>query len=462
MARGGPPWGAARAWNLPNWDIDHTYEGLQINQAPNITVGGGIYITLYGRLFTTIDLITVGFSESVTSKVMHIRPQRKTGGEMDKLNEDITYIGDNSPSQGLNIQSGGSAKRLTLRDGRMGALGGIPQRLVAQGMDFNGYILIGTVYGYSYGALFESCRCSLISNFGWVLDGANSISLTATTGVSYANGTITLTLATISNTDYWSVVPGMILMLAGTASDAAGISFTGDAGALMVLGLRQDTSVGTPPNYIYIDTDGPASLPSWATGMVAQMKVGPVEFRKCTGPDVVTLASDASDNGQPYFQYYRYIIKGNTNYPYSTAWTFYPAGLLTQVLVNVSVAHPTGGATLVLTFRTYTVTRSAIAADTPGYTVITIDLTTLGLRTINTAGFNKLGSDALTIAGASQSALGLNRMTYVCSATITAAASVSPTVSLVVETDCGIARRNPVKVFGGQTGTVLDLQGTPQ
>ena len=162
---GGDPCGVARAWvigggNDSLWNIDHTYEGLQINLPPNTT--GSKYWTVTGRKVTTIDIKGCGPSESIAQDVHHVRPEWKTAGELDKMVYQVTYEQSRSPGIGLNVQSA-CPRILNILGGEIDSLIGLGQKTYARGVNITTAFQPGCQYGANSSAVFESCRIPFVS-----------------------------------------------------------------------------------------------------------------------------------------------------------------------------------------------------------------------------------------------------------------------------------------------------------
>ena len=457
---GGLNVGAARAWLLgPNWDATHIYEGLIVGLAPTATVN--TYVQFSIRKTITKDWVGPGFSETIAQEVIHIRAKFKTFGETDKLVERITYY---SPDTTISLGCQSTCpKQYNMIGGRLGSLTGWGQNLFASGVTFNGAVTPTCDYGFSYGGIFENCRIVGGGLVGGVIDGAGFGLTIDGTNAAYANGVITLNLSALAGSGLltqWNLVPGVILMLIGTASDTSTLEFTGDYCALLVFSLTADST------NMYVNTNGPATLPTWATGTIVPLKVGPVTFRNCSGPDSIRNASSATDNTQPYYQWIHNVIMGNTANPYATSLEFSINGLFTSFECDVVIPHPTSGATLSITFRAYTISPTAITAD---YVTIVINSGVAGKRTINTIAFTgAAGTDSVTIGsgGASVQPLPINHQLLIAIGAVTAAGATSPLIKTIIQTDCGISRKQiPPQNFGVHaliSSVVLPMQGQQQ
>ena len=464
--------GLPRVWLLgPAWDATHIYEGLITGLAFNPPVGAYTgFVTFNIKKTVTIDWVGPGFSESVAQEVIHVRAKFKTVGETDKLVSRITYY-DPDTSLGTGCQSC-CPRNYIMIGGRMGGLTGWGQNLFASGVTFNGAVTPDNFYGLSYGATFENCRIvgGGITN---VLDGGNRLPIDGT-NVTYTNGVLSLNIAAMSGAGtltQWSAVPGMIMMLEGTASDSSVLGFTGDYGALLVLSVTVDNPAS--PTVILIATNGPPALTgSWKTGFLRKLTVGPISLRNCQGPDQIRNASAATDAGQPYYQWFRNVIMGNTNNPYQTALQFGINGLFVSFECDVTVPHPTSNATVTLIYKGYTFSPTAITLDA---ITIVINISIAGKRTINLSAFtgNQSG-DSVAVQSISGGAgivqpLPLNHMLATGTGTITApaapSAGASPVVKITAQTDCGISRQQiPPQQFGQNqiSNIVLPMQGQQQ
>ena len=516
-----PTWacGAARATVLPGWDCEHIYEGLQVNTSFSANSPNGNYVTLgAAKSIVTIDWVGTGASETLSSNIVHIRPKFKTTGETDKQVETITWTDPDCPMVSISLQSA-CPKNLNITGGRIYGIVGCSQKLSVRGTELLQYADLGMTYGCNYSVSFDGCRIYNATSASGIFDLANQITIDGST-ISYANGTFTVALATISfNINQASLVPGMVIMLEAVASDTAVINMTADYGALLVMGVRQQNPVpaattsstpntvvstgsvtftvpsgltiptgqpliaqasgggmaGTVTSYsgttlvmnvtnssgsgtgltpwvitfsvgwLYIDTNGPTALPGWCSNARANIvRVGTVEYKNCTGNGFIRSYSDAAARGKNLLEWYRQIIVGTTAYPYAASVNTQIQGVLTSVEVNVSVVHPTSNATLGITIFTYVVTQGpggAVTADPSGYTGISIDLTTLGKRVITPTSFvGKQPNDNVAVGGVTSPTLPLNRLTFLLEYVITAPASTSPMIELIVETDTGLVK----------------------
>ena len=457
---GGFNCGAARVWVLgSHWDATQIYEGLIVGLSPTATTN--TYVTFAIRKTITIDWVGVGFSETVSQSVTHIRAKRKTVGETDKLVGEINEY-DCDTSVGIGCQSA-CPRQYNIYGGRYGAVTGWGQKFYASGATFNGAVTPGTTYGLSYGGILDNCRV-VGGGIGSVLDGAGTVLTIDGTNATYANGIITLNVGPLEAGEVisgWAVIPGMILMLAGTATDTASLPFTGDNGALLVLTVTWNGST-----QIFINTNGPAALPSWAVGTVRKLTVGPVTLRNCSGPDDIRNASDATDNGKPYYQWYHNVIMGNTTNPYATSVEFDVSGALVSFECDVVIAHPTSSATINIVFRAYIVTPSSI---TPNWITVNINIGVAGKRTITTTSFTgAAGTDSVTIGSGSASVQPLpsNEIVTVATGNITTPGATSPLIKVTMQSDTGISRKQiPPQNFGVQSlisAVVLPMQGQQQ
>ena len=445
--------GAARATVMPNWDYEHIYEKIQVNTAFSPNSPNGNYLTFgAAKSITTIDWVGVGVSETMCSSVVHIRPRFKTPGETDKMVETITWTDPDCPTVVIGLQSP-CPKNMNISGGRLYGIAGCSQNLTVRGTELLQYALMAFPFGCNYSVSFDACRIyNATDDAAGIFDAGSQINIDGSI-ISYASGTFTINLGTITfNIGTWSLVPGMVIMLEGTASDTGLIQMTADYGALLVMGVRQDSP--TSPSFLYIDTNGPTALPGWSNNKAYIIRVGTVEYKNCTGNGAIRSYSDAAARGKNLLEWYRQIIVGTTIYPYATNVNVGLFGVLTSVQVNVSVPHPTGSSTIVLTIRTALVTQgpSGTITTDSGYTVITIDITTLGHRVITpTAFINKASADSITVGGVSSPTLPPNRLVYAMAYTVTAPSTTSPMIELIVETDTGIVKkpRNTISNFAG-------------
>ena len=376
--------------------------------------------------------------------------------------EEITdYEPIDSNGVGIGAQSA-TPKRRNFFGGKIGQLVGWGQRIHAVGTNFQGGVVAGCTYGLSYGGSFIDCLISQ-GNIGTsVLDGAAAPLTIDGTNATYANGIITLNVTPLEAGEListWNTVPGMVLMLEGTPGSGT-LAFTGDYGALLVFSLTWNGST-----QIYYNTNGPAALPAWATGVVRKLTVGAVKLINCGGPELIRNASDATDNGKAYYEFYRNVIMGNTTNPYATSLEFGINGVFESFECDVAIAHPTSGATLAIQFRAYIITPSTLTAD---FVNITINIGVAGKRVINTTSFiGAQGTDSVSIGagGASVQPIPTGHMLLLGTGTITAPGATSPVITVVTKTNCGISRKQiPMQNYGAAliSSVVLPMQGQQQ
>ena len=443
----GFPCGAARIFILDysitglisKWDIRHTYRNVVVNLPPNNAPPGN-YSSMTGNQITLKNWRGTGLSPTTLN---YFRVEDSTeciGGEFDKMIFHAEYVRMNSPNVGLNIQS--AAPRVLIVDGGyIRGIGGSGQRLYVRGTTITTFVDAGCIYGLTGRSTYESCIIGSSQSFGSVLDGALLWPIDGTIITYDGNGVITLHLtatggpAAVVN---WSIVPGMVVALQAIGSDSSTM-FPGNIGVGIVMSVTTDSQ--TSPTVLHFNTTLPFStLPSWASRSLYQFHAGPTEMRDCTGNDQARMASDAKDAGKLYYNWHRINLAGNTALPYATTLQTGLTGALISVSCNVLSAHPTSGATLVITFNTYDSSNSFLT-DTGG-TVVTFNIGVPGNRVVNLAGFSgKAGTDALTVGGAAATALAPNRITWIYNAAITAAGSTWTDVELIVETDNGMARK---------------------
>jgi hypothetical protein len=440
--------GKARVWRMRSnhgitWDVEHTYVGLEIRNAPKTTVS---YISALGRQITYEDCTLPGLSQTVAHRVVMRGGALTAGNEPDKLVDQCVYDGVDIKT-GLNFQSS-SINSASLRDCYLDGI-----LLVGQVKSFHAlncdiaHLAEGGVFGLNLETTLENCLVrrmdAPIRNFGpetlsTRVDGKS---------VKFANGKFVI-LKGFNEQLYWNAVPGAALNLRATTG-----GFSGDLGTGYITSMTDDAT------HMYWETTLRFDLlPAWADGYVRIQKAGRIRLVNCTGCTSVTMASAAAAVGKEPWEYRRYLFLGVADQTGNFAGC---DGILTKVTINVIQAGPPGvpGARLALT--QYGAVTADGMADPQTY-IITIDISVAGKRQFSIDALTgKQEHDAVTVAGVAQSALPSNRhcwnvLTWVYSGFVPSSytARELPIIEVILEFDAG-SFRNGIPMTVGSNGKAI-------
>ena len=206
--------GAARAWSMVNtvsansdfnaWDGKFTFKGLQVNRPPGMSFSQP-YWTLNKRDIVTENHTGVGFSETNGKSFYHTNPTFYSGGEIDKLVDQINYNNPHGPTVGLGAQSS-NPTRMIVTGGIIGSMVGFGRQSTVRGTRIT-LVQPGAQFGFSSNAVFEECDIynTPEGSLGFVLDGAVTATIDGTNVYWAAAGTFvgsistnTLTLTSVS------------------------------------------------------------------------------------------------------------------------------------------------------------------------------------------------------------------------------------------------------------------------
>jgi hypothetical protein len=391
------PCGRARIWQLNTtgwpwaspvtWDIDHTYEEMTVNPAPN---AGSVYQIFTGRQIRTIKWTGVGPSESVAFNVEHHSPRFTTQAEPDKLVRNISYDSmDYTCGQRLAFQSS-SIDMVTIRDSYItGSL--VPGNVKHIAVD---NCVMDSIAGSSTQGLGRSRTVRNSRIFGSAsinTDLYNAGPLLTVDGinVAYANGTFTI-LKSSNMQQTWNCVIGQTVFLTSN-TDIYSQNVFSDVGAGIVVALREDAT------HVYIDTSLQfATLPSWFQ-KVGILREGAIRFENCVGCDPVDLASEAARRGKNPREYYRYRFVGK--FAQGGGW-FYHKGILTGLKCNVRQVSPAAGTTLKITCNVFD--QTTLVANNP--IEFDFNCNIAGERVITQAAYTgKQTGDAISLNSVTQS-----------------------------------------------------------
>ena len=456
--------GVAQMYVLgPNWNTNITLQGIQVNSSPNIPPGQQNYMTAQGKFFHSVDYVGVGFSESVSANIVHDNPTTFTGGEVDKLNQFITYNNWTSPNFVLSLQSASSADVLVINGGSFGGIVGSAKKLTVRGSRMNSLFGVGSQYGLNTSATYDSCELFVNSGYGTLMDsttiptGVGGVSIDGT-AVTYLNGTIKVDTSMLvgggASVYQWAAIPGMHVNL--EAAGTYGGVFSNNLGAGIVLSETFDG------RYLIINTNLPfATLPVWASGNIYLFHNNAVTVSNCTGSDVIRAMSDAASQGKRYFEYNKYMFAGIGSV--NPALAISGGCDIKEVDVNVLSASAASSPHMVITFNT--ISNSAFTADSGG-TIVTINLALSGKRTITQGVFGgQQSGDTITVGGVtSTTGLPTGRISGSSSASFTifpqaATNRQSAYTELEFNTDCGIVRRVINPNFDNSTNITIPTQG---
>jgi hypothetical protein len=390
------PGGKARIWQLNTtgwswaspvtWDIDHTYEELTVNPAPN---AGSVYTMLTGRQLKTINWTGVGPSESVAFNVEHHSPRFTTQAEPDKLVRNISYNSmDYTCGQRLAFQSS-SIDVVTIRDSYItGSLApGNAKHVVVDNCVIDS-IAASSTQGMGRTRTVRNSRIFGSGPVNFNLFDAGQLLTVDGTNVAYANGTFAI-LKSSSMQQQWNCVIGQVIFLTSN-TDVYSQNVYSDIGSGVVMALREDATK------LYIDTTLQfTTLPSWFQ-KVGILREGAIRFENCTGCDPVDLASEAARRGQNAREYYRYRFMGK--FDQGGGW-FYHKGLLTSLKCNVRQVSPAAGTTLKISCNVFD--RATLAAS--GELDFLFNVNVAGERVITTTAYTGAQSgDSITLNSAAQ------------------------------------------------------------
>lgn len=445
------PAGAARVWLLKNnggagailwdWNIEHIYEGLQVNEATGETNGQG-YITNSGKYIEWRNSNIPGISPSVTSISKFVGCKfslSPLGSQPDKL-IDTCILEGNEVSGNLQFTAGTNT-------------------LIATGNLFGGFFAPGAktniCNGNTIGALTPGSKngisTSCVLNGGTVLNYTSEHFASGTSfvvgsgGIAYANG-----LFTFPWTNLVPAIPGMIMNWGQTSS-----LYSGDLGTMMV------TSISGDATNLYAQTTCQfAAVPSFASNSVFIRRQQRLIVNGVSGCDQIRRASAASAAGFQEWELINEQLIGTT----SAAGHAKAVGFPLNAMINVR--QP-----CTVSSKTLTITMSLCQASAPATTenlVWTIDLTTLGKRTLNQTSIVSLGADTLTFNAVTATAFPVGWFlngnawpSWGLNYTPSALTSLQlPWVEMRMQFDPGMYFTVPVaQVDEGLLGTMIGIQG---
>ena len=277
--------GVARIWQTRSgdamWDIDHTYEGLEIRIAPNTDLS---YMNISGQRFKLLNCIVPGTSPSVCERFEMIGGVATGFNEPDKIVTSCLY--DNVWIKNeLRFQSS-SIDHVIVRNCRVDGVlaSGCAKNVLIENCDVNYYSegVAGQPYGIGRRTtiLGGRIRGGGFSGLGQgiAIDGTN---------VSYANGTFAVLKA--GALYLWGIPPGTILNLIAAAHGA----HSGNLGTGVVVRIYEDATK------VYFETTLPyATLPAWANGDVSFKRNGRLTAFNVTGCLALEQASAACAAGK--------------------------------------------------------------------------------------------------------------------------------------------------------------------
>ena len=263
------PCGVARVWVFGAadvWDGKFTIKGMIANKTPGL-VSTQPYATFAKREIITESWIGVGFSETLGRRFSHLNPTWYTGGEIDKMIDQLIYINPFGPQVGLGSQSA-CPNRMIIDGGNIGSLVGFAKELNVRGTKI-GVVQPGAQYGLAADARFDCCDIfdDPITSLGTVVDGAQLNTIDGT-NVFWARAGI-----------FIGSISGSVLTLTsvstGTAADILGcpISGTGVAQYTTVASLRSGTVGAAGSTYNLSTSAGTAAGSTITIGNVGALKV---------------------------------------------------------------------------------------------------------------------------------------------------------------------------------------------
>jgi hypothetical protein len=299
--------GAARIWQTRSgdamWDIDHTYEGLEIRIAPNTDLS---YMNISGQRFKLLNCIVPGTSPSVCERFEMIGGVATGFNEPDKIVTSCLY--DNVWIKNeLRFQSS-SIDHVTVRNCRVDGVlsSGTAKNVLIENCDVNWFSegVAGQPYGNARRTTILGGRIRGTGPYGvpgqpLPIDG---------TSVSFANGTFAVLKA--GPVYQWGIVPGTILNLPAT-----GFGPSGDLGTGVVVRIYEDATK------VYFETTLPfATLPTWSDGTVSFKRMGRFTALNVTGCRDIEKASAACALGKDPGEYHEILylnqaVQGSSDVP---------------------------------------------------------------------------------------------------------------------------------------------------
>ena len=197
--------GAARAYSMVDnssalsdhnaWDGKFVFRGLQVNKVAGLA-GTAPYWSLNKREIVTENHTGVGFSETVGRSFTHANPTFYTGGEIDKLIDQITYNNARGPQVGLGAQSS-NPTRMIVTGGSIGSVVGFGRQSTFRGVRI-GLVQPGAQFGLSTNAVFQECDIfqTADNSLGNVTDGAIVATIDGTIAYWAAAGTFVGSITT--------------------------------------------------------------------------------------------------------------------------------------------------------------------------------------------------------------------------------------------------------------------------
>lgn len=360
------------------WNIDHIYEGIETRLGP----GSAQAFTISGRKVRFVNCIVPGVSPSVAGQVAMVNCTVTSLSEPDKLVESFLSIG--TDYEGIKFQSS-SVDHATFVGGKLHNFFLIGGKVCSvTGMEIDGLGLSGN-YGYNRLSKFEDCTIRSIPFPITPLPRAEQI-LDFGADVTYSLGTIA-----IRKTVVYEAVPviGAWVELQMVASNVAGPSGSG-----IVLNVREDAT------WIYVDTNLPATLPSWQHGRIMILKGGEYQFINCTGSQDARNYSIATARNKQPWEYLGFTLAGNMGASGVLASAY---GILEKVRFNVYRAPTFTGHTLTVIFSSFGLAEMATNLELR----VRVSLDALGVREarLGEAFINAQTGDDIKLAGSTQSVL---------------------------------------------------------
>jgi hypothetical protein len=422
------PCGKARVWKLNTtgygygaiptpWDIDQTFEGIQVNVPPGLQEPGW-YTVMSGRRFRTINWKGVGFSETVLGEHLAEGDHYWTLPEIDKLIGSIAFK-DCIFDFASGAQSS-SVERITYENCQIGGFAiGAKETLInncAIIYNLNGAQLnLSASQGQAGPATFTNCKIetylpNVIEPFVSDGNGILTVSIDASTPIICQAGPFGLSfLLTIAGPGQallpaFAGVPGQYVALQPNIMGANG--FAGDYAVGVIISYTTD---GT---YLYMNTTLPFSaLPVWAygSGVTGQLYVQSSTrnlFVNCNGSDQARMVSEACANGFDYWNRKTYVFSGDAAGGHLLGWY----GELISADINVVNPSATSSDVIIFEWPTYSYNGTIFIADSGG-AVLTINCGMQGHRIITKAMWlGKLGTDGMTVGGSAIGVLPSGRL----------------------------------------------------
>lgn len=293
------PCGKARVWALDregaSWNIEHIYNGLQINKCPHSKL---VYTTITGKSFRFVNCILPGVSQSVARDVSIIGGEIKLSSEPDKLVEFCSY--DGVDMLDVSFQSS-SINNVIIKDCKIRDKlnsGGVKNIEIINCV-INRYDCHATC-GVSRRVMISGCNIADYKYFRrFIIDTPQD---EIRNGIFYKDGSLNLPKDP-SVITRWNIVPGMMLYLCGPDD-----RFVGDVAAGVVTSIEEDDK------YFRIITDLPfAELPPWASGRIRIVRGVKHTISRSVGCDPVLSASYATDIGRSEWATFRRTLT-SSNY----------------------------------------------------------------------------------------------------------------------------------------------------